>query len=103
MPSISVKVILSNKKEILNWQIYFITSNFLLYEFFHLLVTEEILLKVFINKNYYTFLLKAKVKYLLKDEFVNINIQYKLNKILQTFGNFILFELQILKNYHLLI
>jgi hypothetical protein len=57
----------------------------------------------FIDKNYHNFLLKAKVETSLKDDFVNINIQCELNKILQTFGNFVLFELQIPEDYQPLI
>ena len=96
---ISVKVILSDRKEILNWQIHPIVDNPSLCEFFRLLVSKEISPEVFINKNYHDFLLKAKVGHSLKDEFVNVNIQYELNEILQTFENFVLFELQISEHY----
>ncbi|RIA89165.1 hypothetical protein C1645_825250 [Glomus cerebriforme] len=62
-------------------------------------VSIKVILKVFINKDYLDFLLKAKVRSSLKGEFVNVNIQCELNKILQAFGNFILFELQISEDY----
>lgn len=52
-----------------------------------------------INKDYHDFLLKAKVGNSIKREFVDVNIQCELNEILQTFGNFILFELQIPEDY----
>jgi len=82
MPSISIKVVLSDRKGIHNWQIHPVSNNLSLYEFLCLLSIGKILPKVFINKNYLDFLLKAKVRNLLKDEFVNINIQCELNKIL---------------------
>ena len=88
MPSVSVKVVLSDRKEILNWQIHPVSGNPSLYEFFRLLSIGEISPEVFINKNYHDFLLKAKVGNSLKDEFVNVNIQCELNEILQSFGNF---------------
>ncbi|GBC37115.2 hypothetical protein GLOIN_2v1779246 [Rhizophagus irregularis DAOM 181602=DAOM 197198] len=62
MPSVSVKVTLSSRKEILRWQIHLVIENPSL-------------------------------------EFVDVNIQCELNEILQTFGNFILFELQIPEDY----
>jgi hypothetical protein len=47
-----------------------------------------------------SFLLKTKVGYSIKGEFVNVNIQCKLNnEILQIFRNFVLFELQIPEDY----
>ena len=101
MPSVSVKVVLSDRKEILNWQIHPVSDNPSLYEFFRLLSIGEILPEVFINKNYHDFLLKAKVGNSLKDEFVNVNIQCELNEILQKFGSFVLFELQIPEDYQL--
>ncbi|GES80328.1 hypothetical protein GLOIN_2v1779246 [Rhizophagus clarus] len=76
MPSISIKVILSNRKEVLRWQIHPIIGNPLLSEFFHSLVIGQILLEVFINKDYQNFLLKAKIGNSLKDEFVDVNVQY---------------------------
>ena len=99
MPSISVKVVLSDRKEILRWQIHPVAGNPSLHEFFRLLATGEISPEVFINKDYHDFLLKAKVGNSLKDEFVNVNIQCELNEISQTFGNFVLFELQIPEDY----
>ncbi|CAG8554670.1 14091_t:CDS:2 [Racocetra fulgida] len=103
MPFVSVKVVLSDRKEILNWQIYPVIGNPSLYEFFRLLATGKISPEVFINNNYHDFVLKAKVGISLKDEFVNINIQYNLNEILQIFGNFVLFELLIPEDYQPLI
>src|SRR3954449_2864858 len=47
------------------------------------------------------FLLKAKVGSSIKGEFVNVNIQCELKEILQIFGNFVLFELQIPEEYQL--
>ncbi|PKK58506.1 hypothetical protein RhiirC2_796187 [Rhizophagus irregularis] len=75
MPSVSVKVILSSRKEILRWQIHLVIENSSLYDFF------------------------PKVGNLIKGEFIDVNIQCELNEILQTFGNFILFELQIPEDY----
>ncbi|CAB4481137.1 hypothetical protein RhiirA5_407137 [Rhizophagus irregularis] len=75
MPSVSVKVTLSSRKEILRWQIHLVIENPSLYDFF------------------------PKVGNSIKGEFVDVNIQCELNEILQTFGNFILFELQIPEDY----
>ncbi|CAG8531760.1 17157_t:CDS:2, partial [Dentiscutata erythropus] len=99
MPSVSVKVVLSDRKEILNWQIHPVIGNPSLCKFFHLLATGEISPEVFINNNYHDFVLRVKVGNLLKDEFINVNIQYNLNEILQTIGNFVLFELLIPEDY----
>ena len=99
MPSVSVKVILSDRKEVLKWQIHPVIENPSLYDFFCLLATGQILPEVFINKDYHSFLLKAKVENSTKGEFVNVNIQCELNEILWTFGNFVLFELQIPEDY----
>src|SRR3954471_20730068 len=95
MPSVSVKVILSDRKEILKWQIHPVIQNSSLYDFFRSLATGQVSPEVFINKDYHNFLLKAKVGSSIKGEFVNINIQCDLNEILQIFGKFVLFELQI--------
>ncbi|GES98577.1 hypothetical protein GLOIN_2v1779246 [Rhizophagus clarus] len=92
MPSISVKVILSNRKEVLRWQIHPIIENPSLSEFFHSLAIGQILPEVFINKDYQNFLLKAKIGNSLKDEFVDVNVQCELNEISQNFGNFVIFE-----------
>ncbi|RIA84335.1 hypothetical protein C1645_832418 [Glomus cerebriforme] len=83
MSSVSIKVILSDRKEVLKWQIHPVTKNISLYNFFCLLVTGKISPEVFINKDYLDFLLKVKVKNSLKREFVNVNIQCELNEILQ--------------------
>ncbi|CAB5350750.1 unnamed protein product [Rhizophagus irregularis] len=99
MPSISVKVILSNRKEVLKWQIHPIIGNPSLSEFFHSLAIGQISPEVFINKDYQSFLLKAKIGNSLKDEFVDVNVQCELNEISQNFGNFVLFELQIPEDY----
>jgi hypothetical protein len=99
MPSVSVKVVLSDRKEILNWQIHPVADNPSLYEFFHLLAIGQISPEVSINKDYQSFLLKAKIGSSLKGEFVDVNIQCELNEILQSFRNFVLFELQISENY----
>jgi len=101
MPSVSIKVILSDRKEILNWQIHPVNENPSLNEFFHLLATGQISPEVFIDKDYHNFILKAKVGSSLKGEFVSINIHCKLNEILQSFGNFVLFELQLPEDYQL--
>jgi hypothetical protein len=100
MPSASVKVVLSDRKELLNWQIHPVVGNPSLYEFFHLLATGKISPEVFIDRNYHDFPLKAKIGSSLKDEFVNVNIQCELSEILQSFGNFVLFELQIPEDYN---
>jgi hypothetical protein len=42
MLSINVKVVLSNRKEIFNWQIHPVTGNLSLSEFFCLLATGKI-------------------------------------------------------------
>src|SRR5437016_3484434 len=100
MPSVSVKVVLSDRKEILKWQIHpVIDKNLSLYDFYRSLATGQISPEVFINKDYHDFLLKAKVGHSIKGEFVNVNIQCEINEILQTFGNFVLFELQIPEDY----
>src|SRR3954453_2241532 len=99
MPSVSIKVILSSKKEILKWQIHCVIKNPSMYNFFCFLTTRQISSEVFINKDYYDFLLKAKVGNSIKEEFVDFNIQCELNEILQTFGKFVLFELQIPEDY----
>ncbi|GES77225.1 hypothetical protein GLOIN_2v1779246 [Rhizophagus clarus] len=89
MPSISVKVILNNRKEVLRWQIHPIIGNPSLSEFFHSLAIGQISPEVFINKDYQNFLLKVKIGNSLKDEFVDINVQCELNEISQNFGNFV--------------
>ena len=82
MPSVSVKVILSDRKEVLKWEIHPVIGNPLLCEFFHLLATGQISPEVFIDKNYHEFLLKAKVGNSLKGEFVNSMKFYKSLEIL---------------------
>uniref|UniRef100_U9SKV1 Uncharacterized protein n=1 Tax=Rhizophagus irregularis (strain DAOM 181602 / DAOM 197198 / MUCL 43194) TaxID=747089 RepID=U9SKV1_RHIID len=86
MPSVSVKVTLSSRKEILRWQIHLVIENPSLYDFFRSLASGQISSG-------------TKVGNSIKREFVDVNIQCELNEILQTFGNFILFELQIPEDY----
>ena len=55
MPSASVKVILSSRKEVLKWQIHPVIGNPSLSEFFRLLATGQISPEVFINIDYQNF------------------------------------------------
>ena len=103
MPSASIKVILSNKKKIVKWQIHPVIGNPSLSRFFYLLANEEISPKLFINKDYQEFLLKVKIGSSLKDDFVDVNIQCELNEVLQLFGNFIIFELLIPEDNQLIL
>ncbi|CAB4431161.1 unnamed protein product [Rhizophagus irregularis] len=101
MPSISVKVVLSDRKKLLKWQIHPVIGNPSLCEFFHSLAIGQVSPEVFINKDYHEFLLKTKVGDSVKGEFFDVNIQCKFNEIAQNFGNFFLFELQIPEDYQL--
>ena len=51
MPSVSVKVVLSDRKEVLKWQIHPVTGNPSLSEYFHLLANGLISPEIFINKD----------------------------------------------------
>src|ERR1700722_16857078 len=95
MPSVSVKVVLSDRKEVLKWQIHPVIRNPSLHEFYCSLANGQVSPEVFINKDYQDFLLKAKIGNSIKGDFFDVNIQCVLNEISQNFGNFILFELQI--------